>query len=35
MIDVYLQTHRDDGFFKFLTDVDLKEQTQKIEVKGC
>lgn len=35
LINVYLQTHRDDDFFSFLSDIDLKEQTKKIEVEGC
>lgn len=30
-VDVFLQTERQDGFFKFLSDVDLKDQFEDIE----
>lgn len=34
LVDVYLQTDRQDGFFKFLSDVDIKEQAKALEEKG-
>ena len=34
LVDVYLQTDQQDGFFKFLSDVDVKEQAEALEEKG-
>ncbi|MFD2164740.1 hypothetical protein ACFSJY_00545 [Thalassotalea euphylliae] len=34
LIDVYLQTDTKDGYFKFLSGIDIKEQAEKMEEQG-